>query len=74
MPSKTCFYKGCKANNVNHPERRCLPFVKNTDIRRCKRWIELCGRYVTVDKIGRNTYICSDHFHPNEDLDWKNLR
>ena len=71
MPSKTCFYKDCKANNENHPERRFLPFVKNTDIKRCKHWIELCGRHVPVEKIGKNTYICNAHFRTNEDLDWK---
>ena len=41
-----------------------IPFPKkkyNMEI--CKRWIRLCGREdFNVEKVTRNTYICSMHF------------
>ena len=72
MP-KVCFFKNCKSISDRHTEKVFVPFVKPyTDIKRCKRWIQLCGRpSIPPEKIDRNYYICSDHFGPNEVLDWK---
>ena len=71
MPT-VCFFKNCKSHSDKHPDKVFVPFVKpHTDIKRCKRWIQLSGRLVDVDKISRNTYLCNDHFPPNEVLDWK---
>ena len=71
MPT-VCFFKNCKSHSDKHPDKVFVPFVKpHTDIKRCKRWIQLSGRLVEVDKISRNTYLCNDHFPINEVLDWK---
>ena len=68
---KTCFFQDCKVNSLNHPNIVFVPFVKNTVIKRCRRWIVLFGRHVTLDKISRHTYLCSNHFDLNAHLDWK---
>ena len=71
MPT-VCFFKNCKSHSDKHPDKVFVPFVKPvTDIKRCKRWIQLSGRLVDVDKISRNTYLCNDHFPPDEVLDWR---
>jgi len=41
------------------------------DPERCKRWIELTGRDVGIEKIKSHSYICQDHFKPGDILDWK---
>ena len=69
---KTCFFHKCKATPEKNPDRVFVPFVKPyMDIQRCKRWIQLSGRFVEVDRISKNTYLCSDHFGLNEVLNWK---
>ena len=72
MPT-VCFFKNCKSISDKHTDKVFVPFVKpKTDIKRCKRWIQLSGRTpYPVDRISRNTYLCNDHFPPNEILDWK---
>ena len=72
MPT-VCFFKNCKSISDKHTDKVFVPFVKPySDIRRCKRWIQLSGRpSISVDKITKNTYLCSDHFDINEVLDWK---
>ena len=72
MPT-VCFFKNCKSISVKHKDKVFVPFVKpKTDIKRCKRWIQLSGRTpYPVDRISRNTYLCNDHFPLNENLDWK---
>ena len=74
MTRKYCFYATCKANSRKNPEAVFLPFVKHkTNYLRCKRWIHLCGRKRThkPEKITNDIYICSQHFPPYEDHDWK---
>ena len=75
MGYKFCFYATCKANSRKNPEVVFLPlFVKSkTNYLQCKRWIHLCGRKQThkPEKITFGTYICSQHFPPYEDHDWK---
>lgn len=72
MPT-VCFFKNCKSISDKHADKVFVPFVKPyTDIHRCKRWIQLSGRpSIPVEKITKNSYLCSDHFGINEVLDWK---
>lgn len=68
----TCFFANCKANSIKNPERKFVKFVQpEYDLERCKRWIVLCRRSVTFDKIKKYTRVCSDHFDKNEVLDAK---
>ena len=70
--TKTCFFLNCKNSSLKSPELQFIPFVKpHIDLSQCKRWIELCKRNVSVEKIKPYTYVCSDHFGLNEVLDWK---
>ena len=70
--TKTCFFLGCKNSTLKSPDTYFDPFVKpHLDLKRCKRWIELCKRNVSVEKIKPYTYVCSDHFGLNQVLDWK---
>ena len=72
MPTK-CFFKNCKSISGKHTDKVFVPFVKpKTDIKRCVRWLQLSGRTsYPIDRISRNTYLCNDHFPPDEILDWK---
>ena len=72
MPTK-CFFKNCKSISDKHKDKVFVPFVKpKTDLKRCVRWLQLSGRIpYSIDRISRNTYLCNDHFPPNEVLDWK---
>ena len=72
MPTK-CFFKNCKSLSDKHTDKVFVPFVKpKTDIKRCVRWLQLSGRTsYPIDRISRNTYLCNDHFPPDEILDWK---
>lgn len=37
---------------------------KHTDVDRCKKWVKACGRAnFTLDKVTRDTYICTKHFY-----------
>ena len=68
----TCFFAGCKENSVKNPNKRFVKFVQpENDLERCKRWIVLCKRSVTFDKIKKYTQVCSDHFDSKEVLDPK---
>ena len=72
MPTK-CFFKNCKSISTKHTDKVFVPFVKpKSDIKRCIRWLQLSGRIpFSIDRISRNTYLCNDHFPPDEVLDWK---
>ena len=73
MPTK-CFFKNCKSiSDKNNKDKVFVPFVKpKTDIKRCVRWLQLSGRTsYPIDRISRNTYLCNDHFPPDEVLDWR---
>ena len=78
MPGKTCFFQKCKNNSANQPDRCFVPFVKpHIDMKRCRDWIQLSGRFIPPDKISKNSYICDEHFDLHQVLDWKinpNLR
>ena len=73
MPGNVCFFDKCKNNSIKTPERYFVPFVKpHQDIRRCKEWIQLCGRpSIPVDKIKRWTFVCDEHFNGGEVLNPK---
>ena len=63
-----------RVNSRKNPEAVFLPFVKpKNDYLRCKRWIHLCGRKEThnPEKITKDVYICTEHFSPYVDHDWK---
>ena len=72
MPTK-CFFKNCKSISTKHTDKVFVPFVKpKSDIKRCIRWLQLSGRIpFSIDRISRNTYLCNDHFPPDEVLDWR---
>ena len=73
MPTK-CFFKNCKSiSDKNNKDKVFVPFVKpKTDLKRCVRWLQLSGRIpYSIDRISRNTYLCNDHFPPDEILDWR---
>ena len=71
--TKCCIVRRCKNNDKKNPDKKFLPFVKpTTDPERCKRWLELVRKDISVEKIEKHTYICDDHFSPDEKiLDWK---
>ena len=74
MPGgKTCFFQKCKNYSKSDPNRHFVPFVKpHIDLKRCKEWIQLCGRpSYPYDSITKHSYICDEHFNLNEVLDWK---
>ena len=74
MGGNFCFYSTCKVNSRKNPEAVFLPFVKHkTDYLRCKRWIHLCGRKEThnPEKINKEIKICTEHFPPYVNHDWK---
>ena len=57
---------------MNQPDRCFVPFVKpHFDLKRCRDWIQLCGRFIPPEKISKNSYICDDHFDLHQVLDWK---
>ncbi|NP_001268902.1 uncharacterized protein LOC556846 [Danio rerio] len=69
MP-KRCAYVLCKSD-TRYPKRlegevKFFPFPKpKTQGEKCRAWIRQCGRphsQLNVDRINKNTYICSKHF------------
>ena len=57
--TKHCFYKDCSSRT---PGVKFITFVKpTTDIKRCLRWINLCGRDIETFKISKvrlcNKYV-----------------
>ncbi|XP_056329543.1 uncharacterized protein si:ch73-311h14.2 [Danio aesculapii] len=69
MP-KRCAYLLCKSD-TRYPKRldgvvKFFPFPKpKTQGEKCRAWIRQCGRphsQLNVDRINKNTYICSKHF------------
>jgi len=71
--TKCCIVRRCKNSSKKNPDKKFLPFVKpTTDPQRCKRWLELAEKDIPVEKVEKHTYICEDHFKPDEKiLDWK---
>ena len=72
-----CCYGLCKSDSRRKEAGvRFLPFPKPNrypDIAR--RWVQLCGRAnFSVNKINRNTYICSKHFPVGELDAWSNIQ
>merc|ERR1719369_1644762 len=74
MVKKYCCYGQCRSSSIRTPDLIFIPFVKPaTDMKRCRRWIHLCGRSkdtFNIDKIKKDTYICQNHFHQNQVLNW----
>ncbi|XP_073720253.1 uncharacterized protein [Misgurnus anguillicaudatus] len=69
MP-KRCAYGLCKSD-TRYPKSldggvEFFPFPKpKTQGEKCRTWITLCGRphsQLNVDRINKNTYVCSKHF------------
>ncbi|KAL1266978.1 hypothetical protein QQF64_002653 [Cirrhinus molitorella] len=69
MP-KRCAYGLCKSD-TRYPKSldgvvEFFPFPKpKTQGERCRTWIKQCGRphsQLNVDRINKNTYVCSKHF------------
>ena len=57
--TKHCFYKDCSSRT---PGVKFITFVKpTTDLKRCQRWINLCGRDIETFKISKvslcNRYV-----------------
>ncbi|XP_069110323.1 uncharacterized protein [Argopecten irradians] len=67
---KRCAYGVCNSDN-RYPERvvgvQFIPFPKpKSNLDRCLRWIKACNRphdQLNVNKVTKNTFICSKHFH-----------
>ncbi|XP_062592854.1 uncharacterized protein LOC134254346 isoform X1 [Saccostrea cucullata] len=66
---KRCAFGLCNSDS-RYPARNkgviFYPFPKpKTDIDKCRRWIKACNRphkQLNVDRITKNTYVCSKHF------------
>ena len=60
---KICCYLFCKSSTRKDPEKKFFPFVKpSIDLARTKKWIELIGHSIDIEKITTDTYLCEDHF------------
>ena len=78
MP-KHCCWGLCKSDSRypnKYPESGIIwiPFPKpKTFPEKARRWVILCGREkdFTVDRVGKNTYICSLHFPEGADLNFR---
>ena len=71
---KHCAFGVCTSDSRKpQPGVTFVPFPKPFKNRQMvKRWIHLCGRKdFTIKDVNRNTYVCSKHFEPGVELDWK---
>lgn len=69
MGGKHCCYGTCNSDSryADRPHMNgvfFIPFPKpKTNLEKCKIWIKNCGRKdFGIDRISRNTYVCSKHF------------
>ncbi len=68
---KVCFYKDCRSSSRNS-DIQFIPFVKPwKDYDRTRKWIQLCGRVLPVEKVTRFIWICIKHFPHDADLNWE---
>lgn len=70
MVVKHCAWGDCRNDNRYSFKENMqgVDFVKfpskHTDVDRCKKWVKACGRAnFTLDKVTRDTYICTKHFY-----------
>lgn len=70
MVVKHCACGDCRSDNRYSFKENMqgVDFVKfsskHTDVDRCKKWFKACGRAnFTLDKVTRDTYICTKHFY-----------
>lgn len=70
MVVKHCAWGDCRSDNRYSFKENMqgVDFVKfpskHTDVDRCKKWVKACGRAnFTLDKVTRDTYICTKHFY-----------
>jgi hypothetical protein len=69
-----CCWGTCKSDSRKKEDGvKFIAFPKPTKYRTIARaWVQLCGRGgFTESSINRYTYICSKHFPPGADLDYK---
>ncbi|XP_048759607.2 uncharacterized protein LOC125669203 isoform X2 [Ostrea edulis] len=70
---KHCSFGTCKSDS-RYPDKlngaKFIPFPKpKTNFQKCVRWIALCRRpqyQLNVNKITKDTYICTKHFFNND--------
>ena len=76
MP-KHCCWGQCKSDSrYPKPGVTFVPFPKPRKFHeKARRWVILCGRGrdFTVDRIKKDTYICSLHFPEGSDLNHKQV-
>ena len=72
MMVKHCSWGECNSDSrYQKPGVTFIPFPKpNKYLKKARRWVTLCGRgkHFSVDRITKDTYICSLHFPEGSDL------
>ena len=62
---KHCLYRDCKSSSNSESPPQFFPFPKPwQDIKKTKKWIEVCGRSISALKVTQYSYICEKHFPP----------
>ena len=76
MPKHCCWGQCRSDSRYPKPGVTFIPFPKPRKFHeKARRWVILCGRGqdFTVDRIKKDTYICSLHFPEGSDLNHKQV-